>query len=149
MNLLYLWRETTQVATERSIASAAPVLYASVGGEVCTHRKKYVQPLAESTLRCWMQMNELGLAVPPKKRMLERASKKGALANATNTTATDPSRPVKREPGVAPEMRMDRGMYRTRGDNNENHAEQLRRKRGQFDLYAQGVSREFSSLPKN
>ena len=146
------------MAAERSIVAAAPASCASEVEEIRTRRKKYVQLLAESALRRRMQMNRLGLEAAPKKGMLEKVSKKRALANATNTTATDQSEPTEGgELGMVPKARMERGMHRSRGENGENQAEQLRRvasqslrrKRGQFDLYAQGVSREFSLLPKN
>lgn len=138
MRLPCLWKETGEVAVERSIVPVAPASCVGAGGEGRSHRKKYVQLLTESALRRRLRMDILESEAGAKRGL--GVVKRKALANATNGT----------DEGVADsapkEVRMGR---RTMGENSRmGKGSSLRRKRAQFDLYAQGVSSEFSLLPK-
>lgn len=123
MGLPYLWKETAEVGAERSVVPVAAV-------EGRSQRKKCVQMLTESAMRRRLRM---GLDGAPKKSA-GNVVKRRALGNATNGAMES----------VGKEVRMH-GMM---NENVSRRGGSLRRKRGQFDLYAQGVSSEFSLLAK-
>ena len=158
---------------EASIVPATSASSVNGGTEGPSRRKECVQLLKEGTLRRRLRMPDrlerVGVGAAPKRKVHaktheECAVKRKALANKGGTDADDA---LDETHGLAMgieetprQMRMERNIHAALSENLsipnmvqtgslhkvENGRRSLRRKHGQFDLYAQRASSEFSLL---